>query len=280
MNAPSRPLNPVRDLLRQAAAEAAGPVIAFAAALARIGSGREIPDAIFVSALFAAVVAGAAFGGRWSALATVGLATIGLLVTLGNSLGPAAAAPVIVAVIVALVTGELRDRADRGEQDAALARARLRRLALRDPLTGLLDRRGFDFAIGVEMGREARRGGHFALLLFDLQELTSATERLGRSVADTILQVFGDSLEARIRQSDIPARIGEVEFAVILPDADRAGADVVAREVIKTFVENLRGIVPADLEVGARFGVARFPSEGRSSETLIGLATEDRKNPR
>lgn len=267
-------------MARQLAGELTGPVIAFATILARIVLLRETDDVIVVVLLVGAVVAGAAFGGRWSALATVGLVTVGLLLTLGSRLAAATLVPVVVALAVALVTGELRDRASRSEQDAATARSRLRRLALRDPLTGLLDRRGFDFAIGVEIARESRRGGQFALLHIDVTGISAAREHFGRSVGDTLLQVLGDSLEARIRQSDIAARTGETEFVAILADADVAGAEVVGGQVVATFRDNIRDLIPDDVSVGAEFGAARFPTDGSTSDALIAAAAGAGKRQR
>ncbi|HTD64624.1 MAG TPA: GGDEF domain-containing protein [Verrucomicrobiae bacterium] len=278
--ASAEPAEGLQPLARQLAGELTGPVIAFATIFARIVLLRETDEVIVVVLLVGAVVVGAAFGGRWSALATVGLVTVGLVLTLGSRLGAAAVVPVVVALAVALVTGELRDRASRSEQDAAAARSRLRRLALRDPLTGLLDRRGFDFAIGIEIARESRRGGQFALLLIDVTGISVAREHFGRSVGDTLLQVFGDSLEARIRQSDIAARTADTEFVAILADADVAGAEIVGRQIVATFRDNVRDLVPSDVSVGAEFGAARFPTDGNSSDALIGAAAGAAKRQR
>ena len=265
------------DAVRDGAARLAGPAIAFGVALARIVLGKDMNDGYLVPILFAVVVAGAALGGRWSALATVAIAAIGLALTATPDL----VAPTIVAIAAAtaigLATGELRDRAERAERGIEVANQRLRRLALRDTLTGLLDRRGFDFALRIELAREARRGGHFGVVLFELSGLKNANERLGRSVGDTLLQVFGDSLETRIRQSDIAARVGGDEFAVILPDADARGAQVAADQILKAFVTNVQGILPRDIEMTGRFGVARFPEDGSEPDALLAAATRARE---
>jgi len=184
---------------------------------------------------------------------------------------------IVAATAIGLATGELRDRAERAERGIDVANQRLRRLALRDTLTGLLDRRGFDFALRIELAREARRGGQFGVLLFELDGLKIANERFGRSVGDTLLQVFGDSLETRIRQSDIAARVGGDEFAVILPDADARGAAVVGDQIMKAFATNVRGILPRDLEMSGRFGVARFPEDGREPDALLSAAARARE---
>jgi K+-sensing histidine kinase KdpD len=70
----------VSDAVREGAGRLAGPAIAFAVALARILLGKDMDQSYVVPILFAAVVAGAALGGRWSALATVVIAAVGLAV--------------------------------------------------------------------------------------------------------------------------------------------------------------------------------------------------------
>jgi diguanylate cyclase (GGDEF)-like protein len=265
------------DAAREGAARLAGPAVAFAVALARILFGRDVDESYVVPTLFVAVVVGAALGGRWSALATVAIVAVGLALTAT----PEVVAPTIVAIAAAtaigLATGELRDRAERAERGIDVANQRLRRLALRDTLTGLLDRRGFDFALGIELAREARRGGRFGVVLFEIGGLKNANERFGRSVGDTLLQVFGDSLETRIRQSDIAARVGGDQFAVILPDADARGAEVAADQIMDAFMKNVRGILPGDLEMNGSYGVARFPEDGNAPDALLAAAARARE---
>jgi diguanylate cyclase (GGDEF)-like protein len=269
--------NRLGDALREGGGKLAGPAIAFAVALARILLGKDMEQSYVVPILFAAVVAGAALGGRWSALATVAIAAVGLALTATPDLVAPTIVAIAAATAIALATGELRDRAERSERGIDVANQRLRRLALRDTLTGLLDRRGFDFALRIELAREARRGGQFGILLFELDGLNTANERFGRSVGDTLLQVFGDSLETRIRQSDIAARVGGDEFAVILPDADARGAAIVGDQIMKAFAQNVQGILPRDLEMGGRFGVARFPEDGSEPDALLSAAARARE---
>jgi len=269
--------NRLGESLREGGGKLAGPAVAFAVALARILLGKAMEQSYVVPILFAAVVAGAALGGRWSALATVAIAAVGLALTATPDLVAPTIVAIAAATAIALATGELRDRAERSERGIDVANQRLRRLALRDTLTGLLDRRGFDFALRIELAREARRGGQFGILLFELDGLNTANERFGRSVGDTLLQVFGDSLETRIRQSDIAARVGGDEFAVILPDADARGAAIVGDQIMKAFAQNVQGILPRDLEMSGRFGVARFPEDGSEPDALLSAAARARE---
>ena len=223
--------------------------------------------------LFAAVLLGAAFAGKWSALATTAIASFGLL--LGTRDGDLGTTLITVAALVAaaLVTGELRDRAERSERSAEIANARLKRVSLRDGVTGLLDKRGFELAIGIEIARATRRRGTLAVLLVHLDGMSAAGERFGHSVADTLVQVLADAVERRIRQSDVSARIADDEIAVILPDTDAPGAALIASHVIARFREDLRGAVPSSLAAQADYGVAMYPADGREMDALLASAS-------
>jgi len=257
--------------VRSITASFAGPVLAFGIMLGR----RLVPDpdgTLVVSMLFAAVTAGAVIGGRWSALATASLGALGLVLAATDAATIGTVVSVGIMFGIAIVAGELRDRVERAERGVDSANARLKRLALRDALTGLLDRRGFEVALSAELARATRRNGRCSLVVLELTGLRLANERLGRSIGDTLLQVFADAVERRIRQSDIAARVGDDEFGVILPDTDGAGAELVARQIIASFLVDIGGIVPADLALGSSFGIAQFPADARKSDDLLTIA--------
>ena len=267
------------SMYRDVAASGAGPLLAFAVTLARLESGRDLSNSAFAALLFAAVVVGAGFGGRWSALATAALAAFGLALSSGESELVATGLAIAALVATALVTGELRDRAERAERAVEVANQRLKRVALRDALTGLLDRRGFEYAMGVEIARETRRSGTFALLLLEIGGVKAAGDRFGRSVGDTLIQVLADAIEQRIRQSDIPSRVSDYQFAVILPDTNTGGAEVIAGQILKRFLDDLRGIVPGNLVARGSFAVAIFPADGSTLDTLLTSASRRLEAP-
>lgn len=259
---------PYRDI----ALSALGPLCAFLITLTRFMSGQATFIYAATPLFFAAVLMGAAFAGRWSALATAAIAALGLLLgTSEDQRGPTITA--IAALIgSALLTGELRDRAERAERATGIANARLRRVSLRDSLTGLLDRRGFELAIGVEIARQARRQGTLAVLLFHLPGLTTTNEHFGHSVGETLVQVLADAVERRVRQSDVAARVADDQIAVILPDTDARGAAVMASHVVARFREDLRGAVPSSLSPELGHGIAVFPADGKTMDELLATA--------
>ena len=156
----------------------------------------------------------------------------------------------------------------------ALDNARLhdlvRRQAQTDELTDLANRRRFMSALEQEIARTNRFGTPLSLVLFDLDRFKRINDHCGHQVGDLVLRKTADAVRTHIRGTDLAARIGGEEFAILLPGSDAAGA--------VTFAENLRSAIRREVAVEdvrwsttASFGVAEF-HEGMSSETLVGAA--------
>jgi len=136
----------------------------------------------------------------------------------------------------------LRDEAGRGLswvgqfQDVTARRsqeAELRHLADHDPLTGLLNRRSFERALDQHLTRVRRYGVQGALLMIDLDGFKAVNDRHGHGTGDAVLAGVAERLRARLRTSDLLARLGGDEFAALLPVADRAEAEHVARIAVE-----------------------------------------------
>jgi diguanylate cyclase (GGDEF)-like protein len=103
-------------------------------------------------------------------------------------------------------------------------RVHLASMVLTDPLTGCLNRRGFDQALAREVARSSRAGSELALLALDLDHFKSINDTHGHLAGDDVLRAAGALLIQACRTGDIVARTGGEEFAVLLPDTDAAGA--------------------------------------------------------
>ena len=112
------------------------------------------------------------------------------------------------------------------------ANAELGRLADHDPLTGLLNRRGFDERVAAALSGARRRQAPLALLVLDADHFKRVNDRHGHDVGDQVLKAIAQVLRRRLRELDIVARTGGEEFVVVLPDTDEAAAAHVAAALV------------------------------------------------
>lgn len=116
----------------------------------------------------------------------------------------------------------------------------LTRLSYTDGLTGLANRRRFMDVLGTELARQARQGHELCLLLIDVDHFKDVNDRHGHHAGDAVLRDLGRILMASVRTpTDLPARLGGEEFAVVLPDTRLDEARRVAerlREQVATHV--------------------------------------------
>jgi diguanylate cyclase (GGDEF)-like protein len=152
--------------------------------------------------------------------------------------------------------------------DQRLAEEHLSWLALHDPLTGLLNRRGF-----LERARVmVASGGGFALMLLDLDQFKDINDLRGHHQGDRLLQQVSRVLRGELRQSDIIARLGGDEFGILLPGADRASVEHAARRCCSA----LHLLPPLDTEVNVAIttsiGVVLCPEHGKNIDELLANA--------
>ena len=105
------------------------------------------------------------------------------------------------------------------------ALARVRILATRDELTGLMNRRSMVEALKREHVRQAREGGTIAIALIDLDWFKEINDSRGHAVGDEVLGRFGQLAVTTLRQSDMVSRWGGEEFLVAFPDCEVAAAE-------------------------------------------------------
>ncbi|MBK1689986.1 sensor domain-containing diguanylate cyclase [Rubrivivax gelatinosus] len=123
------------------------------------------------------------------------------------------------------------------ERTRQLSRANdeLARLAAQDALTGLANRRAFEQRAAEEQARSRRSGSGFGLLLLDIDHFKNVNDRFGHATGDRVLQQIARLLESSIRETDLAARLGGEEFAVLLPElGERADTMRVAEKIRET----------------------------------------------
>lgn len=153
------------------------------------------------------------------------------------------------------------------------AHRRVQHLAWHDELTGLLNRRRFAELGQMELERARRLGQEFAAVLLDVDNFKQVNDHYGHAGGDAVLQALGRVLAASVRQSDLSARWGGEEFAMVLPGASGESA-VQVTERLRQAVERTN-IVAAGrpLQCTVSIGVASL-RPGDSFDELIRRADE------
>jgi diguanylate cyclase (GGDEF)-like protein len=145
------------------------------------------------------------------------------------------------------------------EAELAVMRARVAELesrAERDPLTGVLNRRGFEREL-ARVGSYVRRyGGGAALIYLDLDGFKPVNDRYGHAAGDAVLVAVAAALVTAVRASDAVARIGGDEFAVLLWNVSASDAQKKALALEVTIAETRTEWEGGTLSVGASVGLA------------------------
>ncbi len=149
------------------------------------------------------------------------------------------------------------------------------RSAITDHLSGLFNREHFDISLKREINRCRRYGQSASLLMMDLDDFKAVNDTRGHPAGDDVLKEVGRLLSQTVRDIDVAARYGGEEFGVILPETQRMSAFVVA-ERIRLDVERTfkRRNSSRDLHVTMSCGVASFPDDADSHESLLTRADE------
>ena len=180
----------------------------------------------------------------------------------------------------ARVTALLRIKA--AQDSLRKAKLELERLSITDALTGLFNRRYFQYRIEQEVERCRRHGDTVALMMLDLDHFKKVNDRYGHRAGDDALCATAEVLRHELRRVDVCTRWGGEEFAVILPDTNRAGAAVVADRVLRAVRAGLRFSVapvrgpvhrPESFRITASLGLSVYPSAGMDrAEELVSSA--------
>ncbi|MDP2307523.1 MAG: GGDEF domain-containing protein [Pseudomonadota bacterium] len=161
------------------------------------------------------------------------------------------------------------------------ANARLGVLAFTDALTGLSNRRHFEQLFDAELIRTSASGSPVSLLMIDLDHFKSVNDTHGHAFGDAVLQAVGAVLREVGRASDVKARIGGEELAVILPDTDAATALHIADSIrvgigARTLV-SAKGVVRVSASIGGTTFVGHVARGGHATLIITAmLETADR----
>jgi diguanylate cyclase (GGDEF)-like protein/PAS domain S-box-containing protein len=142
--------------------------------------------------------------------------------------------------------------------------------ATHDALTGLGNYRAFLDTLENEVRRSERSNHSFAVLLLDLDDLKRINDRLGHLAGNRALKRLSEVMKRYCRSTDLAARYGGDEFAVVLIDADAA----MARQVAERVAQAVRND-PEQPTLSVSIGVALYPYDGRTAQELIEAADKN-----
>jgi diguanylate cyclase (GGDEF)-like protein len=140
--------------------------------------------------------------------------------------------------------------------------------AVRDPLTGLLNRRYFDEAVETAFAAARRAGEPLSLIVLDLDRFSAVNNEHGHAAGDVVLRAVGRAIVANVRLEDTVARYGGEEFVVIAPRTDTAAAVMVAERIRAA----IAALEPEGLRITTSAGVASLLADEVDGHALFRAA--------
>ena len=157
--------------------------------------------------------------------------------------------------------------------ETEMLQVRLREQALRDPLTGLHNRRYLFEAAPQLLELARRQGGTLCVVVLDLDHFKVLNDTWGHQAGDAVLQAFGKLLTQTLRRSDVICRHGGEEFVVVMPDIGTEGASTTLHRLLAAFAL-LQVMSRGKTLPGSSFsaGLATFPRHGDTLDQLLSRA--------
>lgn len=160
----------------------------------------------------------------------------------------------------------------RAEEQIQLLQDELREQAMRDPLTGLYNRRYLNDTLEREVARAMRGEYPVSFVMIDIDHFKNLNDTFGHNIGDLILQSFAAQLVSQSRVGDIVYRYGGEEFFVILPDVISERALEIAERWRKTFQETHLLHEGKTIGTTVSCGISEFPAHGNQNTDLIAAA--------
>ncbi len=151
-------------------------------------------------------------------------------------------------------------------------RVQLQEQAIRDPLTGVYNRRYFSEALENETARAFREQTPFSLIILDVDHFKKINDTYGHKCGDLVLRSLAKFLQENTRRSDIVCRFGGEEFVILMPDAASDSAYERAELFRSQFEAMVNEYEGKQVTCSFSAGVASFPMHSNSGETLLNMA--------
>ena len=164
----------------------------------------------------------------------------------------------------------------------AISNVRLREAlkdqTIRDPLTGLYNRRYLEEALHREISKARRLGASVGFIMFDIDNFKQFNDVYGHPTGDQLLRSLGTFLKALVRPEDIPCRFGGEEFTLVMPGASREITHKRAEKALRGFrnlhLNEALGFSNAVESLTLSAGVAVFPEHGDGADEVLKAADQ------
>lgn len=157
-------------------------------------------------------------------------------------------------------------------EEIEMLQEQLRQQAIRDPLTGLYNRRFLEETLGRELAQAQRTNEAMSVAMLDIDHFKNVNDTYGHSVGDMFLIALGDLLEQQTRAGDVACRFGGEEFIVVMPGAPLDVAAKRVNEFRQAFCALKIDVSGKSVSASFSAGVAGFPLHGMDDKTIIAEA--------
>jgi diguanylate cyclase (GGDEF)-like protein len=147
-------------------------------------------------------------------------------------------------------------------------RSELSQQAIRDPLTGLFNRRYMEEALARELKRAERHHTALSVLMIDLDHFKLLNDQFGHACGDAVLKGMGGTILWHSRDDDIACRYGGEEILVVLPNTPLEGAVAKANQ-IRSHIKKLASLTKYRRQITASIGIASYPQDGLTVGALV-----------
>lgn len=146
--------------------------------------------------------------------------------------------------------------------------SRLEELSVRDPLTGLYNRRKFHEFMHYEIIRAERHQQGFSVIMIDLDNFKYINDTFGHPIGDMVLKELTAMLGEGLRKGDVLARMGGDEFAIILPETPAANGLLVANKLHQVLAGREFELPVGKIRTTASFSMVSYPEDGKTEDDL------------
>jgi diguanylate cyclase (GGDEF)-like protein len=167
---------------------------------------------------------------------------------------------------------EAHDRLHLHLKEIELLQSELREQAIRDPLTGLFNRRYMEETLDREIARATRENYSIGICMADIDQFKAFNDQHGHKAGDLVLKQLAEVFTTYSRAEDVVCRYGGEEFLILMPGADMDTTVRRAEDWRKAFEQSKIEFEGKQLSTTLSLGVSIFPQQGQTSDDLLKLA--------